>query len=115
MKEAQDSFIDPKYLPKNLVLVQYHHMRVEDVDAALQHWKAREASGEVPFRFKKVDKAARCRRRAFAIAAIKPAGQPEGPHDTHDTQGDGSGSGNAAGNQTSVSSSGSKSGGVTVC
>ena len=80
-------------------------MHTEDLNAMLQHWKAREAAGEVPFRFKKVDKAARRRRGAFATAAIKPIGQPEGPRDNRDTQGDGIGS--AAGNQTSVSSSGS--------
>lgn len=57
LKAAQDDFIDPKYLPKNLILEQFHHLRQDDVNAMLNHWAERQAAGEVPFQFKKVNAA----------------------------------------------------------
>lgn len=62
LKRAQDDFIDPKYLPKNLILEQFHHLRQDDVNAMLNHWTERQAAGEVPFQFKKVNAARKNKR-----------------------------------------------------
>jgi len=55
LKRAQDDFIDPKYLPKNLILKQFHHLCQDNVNAILNHWMERQAASEVPFQFKKVN------------------------------------------------------------
>jgi hypothetical protein len=55
LKRAQDDFIDPKYLPKNLILKQFHHLHQDNVNAILNHWMERQAAGKVPFQFKKVN------------------------------------------------------------
>ena len=57
IQRARDEYIDPKYLPQNIILTQFHHLRQKDVDSILNHWIRRQASGRVPLRFKKVDKA----------------------------------------------------------
>ena len=59
IQRARDEYIKPEYLPKNVILKQFHHLRQKDVDAILTHWIGRQASGRVPLRFKKVDKATR--------------------------------------------------------
>ena len=59
IQRARDEYINPEYLPKNVTLKQFHHLRQKDVDAILMHWIGRQASGMVPLRFKKVDKATR--------------------------------------------------------
>jgi hypothetical protein len=52
IKAAQGDFILPQYLPNGITLTQYHHIRVNDANALLQHWTQRQAAGEIPFRFK---------------------------------------------------------------
>ena len=37
MKEAQDDFILSKYLLNGIILMQYHHIRLDDANALLQH------------------------------------------------------------------------------
>jgi hypothetical protein len=46
-------FIKPKYLPKQVVLRQYYHLRRDEVDALLKHWTRRQTAGKVPLRFRK--------------------------------------------------------------
>ncbi|KAI9440947.1 hypothetical protein H4582DRAFT_2074735 [Lactarius indigo] len=57
--EAQGDFIAAEYLPEGVTLTQYHHIRLHDANSLLKHWIQRRAAGEIPFRFKKVDKANR--------------------------------------------------------
>ena len=52
IKAAQGDFILPQYLPNGITLTQYHHIRVNDANALLQHWTQRQAAGEITFRFK---------------------------------------------------------------
>ncbi|KAH9030878.1 hypothetical protein EDB85DRAFT_2146392 [Lactarius pseudohatsudake] len=79
-----------KYLPNGITLTQYHHIRLEDANSLLKHWTQRQAAGEVPFRFKKMDKAGR-----HGSARAGPINQAE--EDVHggqaheETQGDGEG------------------------
>src|SRR6266404_1847421 len=54
LQHAQSDYISDEYLPAGITLTQYHHIRARDVNALLQHWTARQAAGETPFRFKKV-------------------------------------------------------------
>ncbi|KAI9436741.1 hypothetical protein H4582DRAFT_2078444 [Lactarius indigo] len=56
---AQGDFIAAEYLPEGVTLTQYHHIRLDDANSLLKHWIQRRAAGEIPFRFKKVDKANR--------------------------------------------------------
>jgi hypothetical protein len=53
LKKARNNYIEDKYLPENVTLEQYYHLRQDDVNAMLKHWTERQAAGEVPFRFKK--------------------------------------------------------------
>ena len=53
LKKAQNSYIEDKYLSKNVTLEQYYHLRQDDVNVMLKHWTERQAAGEVPFWFKK--------------------------------------------------------------
>ncbi|KAI9433116.1 hypothetical protein H4582DRAFT_2082572 [Lactarius indigo] len=57
--EAQGDFIAAEYLPEGVTLTQYHHIRLHDANSLLKHWIQRRAASEIPFRFKKVDKANR--------------------------------------------------------
>jgi hypothetical protein len=53
VQEAPEDFIEDKYLPSGEVhLKQYHHMKVEYVNALLSHWTDRQAAGLESFRFK---------------------------------------------------------------
>jgi ATP-dependent helicase YprA (DUF1998 family) len=63
LKRAQNDYIEEKYLPKNVSLEQYYHLRQDDVNTMLKHWTERQAAGEVPFQFKKKVKAARKNKR----------------------------------------------------
>ena len=45
IREAQGDFILPQYLPNGITLTQYHHIRVNDANALLQHWVQRQAAG----------------------------------------------------------------------
>ena len=53
LKRAQNNYIKDKYLPMNITLEQYYHLRQDDVNAMLKHWMERQAASEVPFQFKK--------------------------------------------------------------
>jgi len=57
LQRAWGDYIEAKYLPKDMALKQYYHLRQEDVNAILEHWTQRKADGEVPFLFKKAVKA----------------------------------------------------------
>ena len=82
MKEAQSDFILPKYLPKGITLTQYHHIRLDDANALLQHWTQRQAAGEVPLRFKSNFRADQCSMRASEdgdrSTPVVPRDQSEG-------------------------------------
>ena len=86
LRENQDNFILPEYLPDGYTLTQYHHIRLEDANALLKHWTQRQASGEVPFRFKNKNSPMPDRRRRRTLAVVNaptpagPSGQPEGDH-----------------------------------
>ena len=86
LQENQDNFILPKYLLDGYTLTQYHHIRLEDANTLLKHWTQRQASGEVPFRFKNKNSPMpdRCRRQTSAVVNVPtlagPSGQPEGDH-----------------------------------
>jgi hypothetical protein len=57
IQKAQGDFIDPKYLPEQITLRQFHHIIRKEADAILKHWTQRQAGGEVPFLFMDVVKA----------------------------------------------------------
>lgn len=52
LQKAQGDYIEPKYLPKGVVLKQYYHLRQKDVSAILKHWTGRQAAHKAPFRFR---------------------------------------------------------------
>ena len=56
LQRAQGDYIKPKYLPKDVAIKQYHHLREKEVNAILEYWAKRQDSGKVPFRFRKVAK-----------------------------------------------------------
>ena len=53
IEDARDKYIKPKYLPKDVVIKQFHHIRLDDLNALLEHWTSRQAAGKVPLRFTK--------------------------------------------------------------
>lgn len=55
LHQAQADYILDEYLPAGITLTQYHHIRLSDANALLQHWAARQAAGQIAFRFKKVN------------------------------------------------------------
>ena len=59
LQRRRVDYIKPKYLPKGITLRQYYHLSRDEVDAILKHWTRRQAAGKVPFRFRKVARAAR--------------------------------------------------------
>jgi hypothetical protein len=64
IQRAQGDYIKQKYLPEEVTLRQYYHLRRKDVDAILEHWAKRQAAGKLPFRFKKAAKAILQNKRA---------------------------------------------------
>jgi hypothetical protein len=92
MQEDQDDYILPEYLPQGLTLNNFYHMRIHDLDTLLQHWAQRQASGQIPFRFKNVGRLDRYGKRASATTDDTPieaglGGQSESqPQDAHDDQ-----------------------------
>ena len=56
LQRAQGDYIKPKYLPKDIAIKQYHHLREKEVNAILEHWAKRQDSDKVPFQFRKVTK-----------------------------------------------------------
>jgi hypothetical protein len=59
LERARDDYIEPEYLPKQVALKQYYHIRQDEANAMIDHWTQRQAAGKVPLRFKKVVKATR--------------------------------------------------------
>ena len=57
LQRAREEYILSKYLPTQVVLKQYYHLRQIDVNSILRHWVRRQAAGMVPLYFKKVTKA----------------------------------------------------------
>ena len=53
LEKAQDEYINPKYLPKQVALKQYYHLRQKDVNNILEHWTMRQAAGRAPLHFRK--------------------------------------------------------------
>jgi len=57
LERARGDYIEPKYLPKQVALKQYYHLRQKDVSDILEHWTRRQAAGKVPLCFMKVVRA----------------------------------------------------------
>ena len=53
LEKARDEYIDPKYLPKQVALKQYYHLRQKDINNILEHWTTRQAAGRAPLCFRK--------------------------------------------------------------
>jgi len=60
-----DEYIEPEYLPENITLKQFHHLRQEDVNAILGRWAQRKADSKVPFHFRKAAKATQKDKRTL--------------------------------------------------
>ncbi|KAF8260937.1 hypothetical protein EI94DRAFT_1705919 [Lactarius quietus] len=56
LRQAQGNYIFQEYLPAGVTHTQYHHIRLGDANALLQHWTTRQAAGQIPFCFKDVAK-----------------------------------------------------------
>jgi hypothetical protein len=89
LKDAQDAFIDREYLPDNVTLSQFHHIRRDDANTILQHWTNRQDAGKLPFRFK-ILKAAWSGKQASADIGSSNQ-ENEGPQDDHEVQENGNG------------------------
>ena len=85
LEEARAQYILAEYLPNDVTLTQFHHIRLEDADALLKHWTQRQAAGEIPLRFKKKGK--QCGKKASvpnnASDLAVPRGQSKGAQKTH--------------------------------
>src|SRR6266404_2663385 len=106
LQHAQSDYICDEYLPPGITLTQYHHICVSDANALLQHWTAREAAGEILFRFKKVVNTSRqhivvdtsWQNTGALVNGDNPAnaevenGMEEGPDETRNSQEQGSNS-----------------------
>jgi hypothetical protein len=109
LKEAQDDFINPKYLPDGTQLEQFHHIRREDASAILKHWTSRQAAGKAPLRFNKLDKAAQRGKQVSAAADMGLSDQEDGESQRGDRGGLGGeesrdkDQGDAAGSPSTVS------------
>jgi hypothetical protein len=84
LQHAQSDYILDKYLPSGITLTQYHHIRARDVNALLQHWMARQAAGEIPFRFKKVVDTSSQQRQHPGANGDNPADVKNGMEDNSD-------------------------------
>jgi hypothetical protein len=56
LQEAPGDYILAKYLLNGVTLTQFHHIRLQDVNALLEHWGLWQAAREIVLRFKNVDK-----------------------------------------------------------
>lgn len=91
LQRAQGDYVKPKYLPKQVTLKQYYHLRQDDVNAMLDHWAQRQADGKVPLRFKKAAKAFQQKKCSAeendSNADMGPSEKAEGgPQDNGDIQ-----------------------------
>jgi len=57
VERARGDYIKPKYLPEQVALKQYYHLRQKDVSDILEHWTWRQATGKVPLCFMKAVRA----------------------------------------------------------
>jgi hypothetical protein len=107
LQEDQGNFILAKYLPNGITLKQFHHIRHDDANALLKHWTGRQAAGEIPFRFKNVDRLGKQDARQNASEG-QGQDQVQGSED-RDGEGlaqgnsDGEGQGDAMGNPRGIS------------
>ena len=109
LQRARGEYISSKYLPMQVSLRQYYHLRQGDVDSILRHWVRRQAAGMVPFCFKKVTKATP--QGSGNGAGMESSGEDEGLQ-SGDSGSDHSGEednlgqtlGNTAGNSNEVGS-----------
>lgn len=88
MKGNEEDYILPEYLPEGIPFSQFHHMHLEDLNSLLQHWTQRQAAGDIPFRFKKLD---RLGKRELAAdntpTGVGPGDQSESePQDAREDQ-----------------------------
>jgi hypothetical protein len=107
LKKARNNYIEDKYLPENVTLEQYYHLRQDDVNAMLKHWTERQAAGEVPFRFKKevaalVAAARKNNRTPEENDADSDSGLDVGTNSPNERALPGQGLGNAADNPSNV-------------
>jgi hypothetical protein len=118
LQEAQGDFVLAEYLPNSFIISQYHHTRLEDANALLQHWTQRQAAGEIPFRFKKVGKAD---HQSKPSSGEDNASTGVGPSHIHGNQEQGSdgdqgdGEGSAEGRPDGKGTGGSARGPSNVC
>lgn len=102
LHQAQGDYILDEYMPAGITLTQYHHIRISEANALLQHWTTRQVAGQIAFRFKNVIKTSRQskpaataggvsapRNREKTLDGLKKA-QTQG--DDGDSQGDSKGS-----------------------
>jgi hypothetical protein len=74
LQRDRDSYIKPKYLPKEVTLQQYYHLRQEDVQSILKHWTRRQAAGKAPFRFREAVKGSQRDNSSQAHEVVEPQG-----------------------------------------
>jgi hypothetical protein len=109
LRLAQGEYIADEYLPVGVTLTQYHHIRLGDANALLQHWTTRQAAGAIACRFKKVDKASR-QSRGDVSACVGPSnGRKEDPDGIKKLQAQG-GDGGSQGDSEDSGAEGAKAG-----
>ena len=97
LQQSQSDYILDEYLPPGIILTQYHHIRSGDANALLQHWTARQAAGEIPFRFKKTADTSQQRTRT-SVRGDSPGSDSSGSAENgREGDTDGTGSGQAQG------------------
>jgi hypothetical protein len=74
LQRDRNSYIKPKYLPKEVTLQQYYHLRQEDVQSILKHWTRRQAAGKAPFRFREAVKDSQQDISSQAQEDVEPQG-----------------------------------------
>ncbi|KAF8260220.1 hypothetical protein EI94DRAFT_1706471 [Lactarius quietus] len=94
LRQVQGDYILQEYLPAGVTLMQYHHIRLGDANALLQHWTTRQAAGQIPFHFKDVAKTSQhsepALRRGGVSANISHGNREEDPDGIQGAQEQGS-------------------------
>src|SRR6266404_9957960 len=94
---SQSDYIRDEYLPPGITLTQYHHIPTGDANALLQHWTARQAAREIPFRFKKTADTSQ-QRTGTSVRGDSPGSDSSGSaKNGREGDTDGTGSGQAQG------------------
>ena len=83
LERSRGEYIEPKYLPKQVVLKQYYHLRQKDVSDILKHWTRRQAMGKVPLRSMKVVRAS---EDSSTDTDVEPAKGEESSQDNKGSQ-----------------------------